>query len=82
MCVCVKESEREKSNKMEKRLTMLGSLPLCFPAACQLNHRNTGDTNKSYPRIKTLLPSSPDIKLCFRLPVPDSLHKNFESGSS
>lgn len=86
VCVCIRvtEREREKNNKMEKRLTMLSGLPQCFPAACQLNHQDTGDTSESYPWNKTapppppLLSQPPPSVLNSVSPSapPDSLHKN------
>lgn len=58
VCLCVCLCDRDKTNKTGKRLTMLSGLLLCLPAACSLNHQDTGDTSKSYPSFKTLLPSS------------------------
>ena len=59
VCVCVCDREGDKCNKMEKRLTTLSGLPQCFPATCQLNHQETGDTCESRSCNQT--PLSPSL---------------------
>ncbi len=68
VCLCLCDRERDKTNKMEKRLTMLSSLSQCFPATCQLNHQDTGDTSEVLSSQQDS-PPRPRLKLFFPLPI-------------